>query len=99
MASLADYKPVGGGYSCVCGIGDVDRCIAGIDCRAMKTTKAMRQARSAAAEADRPRREAARKQAEQEEHTDQYQHVFDRLNELGLDPDELKAALAGLPGG
>lgn len=60
-----------------------------------KKTKEQRQAESRAAELDRPRREAERRQDAQRYHDDAHRGLLDRLKELGIDPEELKQWLDG----
>lgn len=84
------------GTACDCGAVNRAACPRPVSCNAIPMTKQIRQAQSAAALADQPRRQAEARAEARKEHESQYEHVFDRLQELGLDPHELKDALEGL---
>lgn len=91
------FRTVAPGYSCHCGVPDMDRCIAGLDCAAVRTTREIRQAGSRAAETDRPRREAERQATDREDHRQVWNHLYDRFAALGIDPYELRDFLKDLP--
>lgn len=100
MADFAAFRSMGDGSACDCGVANREACRkTGVWCRAIPMTKQIRQAQSAAALADQPRRQAEARAEEQKEHNSRYEHVFDRLQELGLDPHELRDALEGLERG
>ena len=95
MSAVRPLRRVSQEYVCRCGVDDIDRCLAGLDCDAERITKAHRQEMSKQAEADRPRRAAERAAQERQDHAVGFAEVFERLVALGLDPDDLADALRG----
>lgn len=90
---------VGGSYACTCGLRDIEKCNAGIDCTAVRMTKEIRQRQSAANLADGPRRERERERAQQavRDFRERYGHMYERFATLGIDPHDMKDFLNELP--
>lgn len=90
-------RSIGDGYACDCGVTSGDHCKQGIDCRAVRLTKAIRQLQSAAARAAQPVRDEATRGYEAHHHRIAHASLYDRLAVLGIDPHELKTFLDTLP--
>ena len=88
---------IGDGYACDCGARTGDQCKQGIDCRAVKLTKEIRQQQSAAARHNESARRAVIGREIRDDHRLFYSHIYERLAVCGIDPHDLADFLKTLP--